>query len=145
MYFYFWLIFAIVILLFEVAAPGLFIFSSFSMAAFATAPISIYLSLFYQLLFFSVFSVVFFFGLRSLFGEKNIEAGRSFSRTNIFALIGKKAVVSKTISENGVGKVRVNGELWSAVSADRSVLNVGEVVVIVKVSGNKLYVAREGR
>ena len=62
------------------------------------------------------------------------------SKTNVDALIGQEAVVVEPISVNQPGMVKVNRELWGAILKDGSVLQIGTVVKIVDVQGNKLVV-----
>ena len=61
-------------------------------------------------------------------------------RTNAESVVGKKAIVVSTIDNlQGVGQVTVEGQEWSARSAeDGSVLEKGTVVEVVAISGVKL-------
>ena len=55
--------------------------------------------------------------------------------TNAAALVGKKAVVLQSVDANS-GRVRLNGAEWSARSLDgRRVIDVGETVEVVEISG----------
>jgi membrane protein implicated in regulation of membrane protease activity len=56
-------------------------------------------------------------------------------KTNVDALVDKKAVVTETVTEHG-GQVKVNGEIWSARSYDEAeVLEPGRSVTIMSISG----------
>ncbi|MEG2348511.1 MAG: NfeD family protein [Clostridia bacterium] len=58
-------------------------------------------------------------------------------------IIGKNAIVSKKINTlQSKGQVKINGELWSAVSTDGNPIEDGETVVIEKVDGVKLIVKK---
>jgi membrane-bound ClpP family serine protease len=58
-------------------------------------------------------------------------------------LIGKKAIVRTTLDP--IGRVLVEGELWTA-SAEDSRIEVGEEVIVTKAEGLKLWVKRsEGK
>lgn len=61
-------------------------------------------------------------------------------RTNAESVVGKKAIVVSTVDNlQGVGQVTVEGQEWSARSAeDGSVLEKGTVVEVVAISGVKL-------
>lgn len=64
--------------------------------------------------------------------------------TNADMCIGAKAVVTEDIDNtNGTGQVKVKGAVWSAKSADDSVICEGTVVTVKKISGVKLIVALE--
>ncbi len=61
--------------------------------------------------------------------------------TNVDALIGCKAKVLQSIDPiEGSGRVKVKGEEWSASCEDEAVINEGENVVVVSVSGAKVVV-----
>jgi membrane protein implicated in regulation of membrane protease activity len=64
--------------------------------------------------------------------------------TNADALIGQTAVVTLAIDNvQGVGQVKVAGAIWSAVSADGSVLETDTPVTILEIRGVKLVVAKK--
>ena len=65
----------------------------------------------------------------------------STEKTNVDAIIGKTAVVTDDIDnlkENGT--VKLGGVIWTARSADNTVINKDSVVTIEKVEGVKVYV-----
>lgn len=56
-------------------------------------------------------------------------------KTNVDALVGKKAVVESTVDAQQ-GRVNMDGELWSARAFDETqVLQVGETVTVMEISG----------
>ncbi len=59
-------------------------------------------------------------------------------------LLGKVGTVKEPISPYGSGIVRVNGELWSAESAENKAIPTGARVKILSVSGNRLQVEETG-
>lgn len=63
---------------------------------------------------------------------------------NNSAVLGKKGIVVKAINNsNPVGQVKVNGELWSAIKAEKDKpINEGESVIIEKIDGVKLLVRK---
>lgn len=67
-------------------------------------------------------------------------------KTNIDALIGRKLLVKEEIDNlKGTGKVDMDGTTWRAISTvDNIVIRKDELVRIVKVSGAKVIVEREG-
>ncbi|QIZ36509.1 NfeD family protein [Saccharopolyspora sp. ASAGF58] len=56
-------------------------------------------------------------------------------KTNVEALIGKKAVVESTVDATS-GRVRINGDVWSARAFDGTqVLETGQTVMVMDISG----------
>lgn len=71
---------------------------------------------------------------------------RDRSRTNVESLIGRQGVVISEIDNlQGIGQVRIDGQVWSARSVEEGVaVPVGAVVVIESISGVKLMVREKG-
>lgn len=66
---------------------------------------------------------------------------RRHERTNADRLIGRAVLVTEQIDNlRETGEIRVNGVLWTAVSADGTVLPVGARVTIERIEGAKVYV-----
>src|SRR5215475_4780477 len=65
----------------------------------------------------------------------------ALSRTGVDALVGRKALVTRTVDAHG-GRVRIGGEEWSARSyLDGEVLEEGSTVDVVKIEGATALVA----
>jgi len=65
-------------------------------------------------------------------------------KTNSDMVIGKTAIVRESITpEKFSGLVTVGGKMWSAVSADGSVIDEGEEVTVEAIEGVKLVVAKK--
>lgn len=61
--------------------------------------------------------------------------------TNVYSIIGKEGIVLEAIdSINGTGKVKVNGELWSAISDSN--IEKDEKIKVISVNGVKLKVEK---
>lgn len=61
--------------------------------------------------------------------------------TNVYSIIGKEGIVLETIdSINGTGKVKINGELWSAISDSN--IEKDEKIKVISVNGVKLKVEK---
>ncbi len=61
--------------------------------------------------------------------------------TNIHSLIGKEGIVLENINQlNSTGKVRVNGELWSAISNED--IEKNSKIRVISVNGVKLKVEK---
>ena len=62
------------------------------------------------------------------------------TKTNAFSIIGKKALVIKEINSHSVGQIKINGEVWSAISENDDVISEGSEVEIVQIIGVKAIV-----
>lgn len=62
-------------------------------------------------------------------------------RTNADSLIGKKGILTMDVNnEKGLGQVNVGGQIWSARTADGTLLKAGQNVVVEQIEGVKLIV-----
>ncbi len=62
--------------------------------------------------------------------------------TNADRLIGREVLVTEQIENlKETGEIKVNGVLWTAVSADGSVIPEGSLVRIERLEGAKVYVS----
>ena len=93
-----------------------------------------------ELIIFLAVSAVSFFIIRPIV-TKNMK--RLQSKTNVDELIGKKGVIIKEVTSLDSGEVKLNGVVWTAIKRDSDCdLNVGEVVEVVSIVGNKLLVKK---
>lgn len=61
--------------------------------------------------------------------------------TNVYSLIGKKAVVTEDIDwVTGKGQIKFKGEIWSAKSKEQINIPAGSEVEIVSIEGVKAFV-----
>ena len=61
--------------------------------------------------------------------------------TNVYSLIGKKAVVTEDINWiTGKGQIKFEGEIWSAKSKEQINIPAGSEVEIVSIEGVKAFV-----
>ncbi|MGE5328382.1 MAG: NfeD family protein [Deltaproteobacteria bacterium] len=61
--------------------------------------------------------------------------------TNVFAIVGKKGMVIQEINNvQGLGQVKISGEVWSAEAEDGAGIPVDTQVEIVKVEGVRVIV-----
>ena len=93
----------------------------------------------YQLLLFALGTVVSFVFLT--FVVKRISKD-TLHKSNVYALQGKKAVVTETITNCKRGWVDVEGELWSAVALHDETIEKGEMVEVVSSAGSHLKVKK---
>ena len=127
-------------LMLELTHPGLFFFLSLSIGGcVALAVLLVGLSLELQIIAFVASAVLAFTFLRAFVtGRKT----GTHHKTNVEALIGKKAIVVNRVAYPSSGLVKVHGEVWSARVAEQDILNSGEFVEIVAVVGCHLIVRR---
>ena len=90
-----------------------------------------------QTLTFFVVSVVCVVIFQSFFRKKLRRVKKT--ATNLDRLIGETAIVTEKVDNlQAVGCVKVNGQLWSARSESGNIIEDGEIVEIIAVSGVKL-------
>ena len=139
-----WIVIALFLLFAELGAPGLFFFVSFAFGALVSAFFSMFFfSLTVQLTMFISVSLATFFVIRVLLKRaKFSDVHHESVESNIDALVGKTAVVTKLIKTSARGHVKIGAEEWVAQSVENQEIEVGERVRVVSVSGNKVLVKR---
>lgn len=61
-------------------------------------------------------------------------------KTNADRLIGMKGRLTKAITEDEKGEIKIDYQRWTAVSVDNKPINENELVVVKEIQGNKLVV-----
>ncbi len=142
MFLIFWIVLGIALSVAEIFIPTFFLFW-FGLGAFAAAVVSIFYGLVFQLIAFVVASALLLIFTRPI-AVKMLLRKESPREINIDAIVGKRAEVVKRIDPlSGTGMVKINGELWRAVTEDNSVVEVENYVLIQRVDGTKLIVKKE--
>jgi len=72
--------------------------------------------------------------------KKKLKIGKE--KTNVDSLVGKHALVVKTISEFERGEVKINGLIWSAHSDDNTEITEGSKCEILRIEGVQLIVRK---
>jgi len=90
-----------------------------------------------QILIFLVISAVLLFFTRPL-AVKKFKIGQE--KTNVDSLIGKHALVTKTIKEFERGEAKIEGKIWSARSEDNTEITEGSKCEILRIEGVQLIV-----
>ncbi len=68
--------------------------------------------------------------------------GKKAVPTNAYTLISKHGIVIQDINPiQGVGQVKVNGEIWSAKTEDESIIKKDTEIEVIKIDGVKLIVS----
>lgn len=135
-----WVVVAVALSIGELLTPGLFFLGPLALAA-AVAALAAGVGAG------AVSSTIVFIvtGLASLLVLRPIARRHvrlpALSRTGVDALIGRKALVTRTVDVHG-GRVRIGGEEWSARAyLDGEVLEEGATVDVVKIEGVTALVA----
>ncbi len=134
-----WIIIGIACVIIEIFTPGFF-FMSIGMSAILTGLFALVVSnVFIQAIVFIIISFLIFINMKKL--SKKIFKTTD-KPTNVYALIGKKGMVTKDITKTTRGYVKINGEIWSAISVNEDDIEKDSIVVVRKVEGNKVIVEK---
>jgi len=138
-----WLITSIIFLIGEMFTTSFFLLW-FSIGALIAMLISFFIESW--IIQFSIFLAISFLLLcltRPL--TKKLLESKSKVESNVYSLIGKKALVIEPINKmQSTGKVKVNGEVWKAIIESTEItIPEGEEVVINAIDGVKLIVSKE--
>lgn len=110
----------------------------FAIGAFSAMIIALLkLPLWVQIVSFLVFSVLMAVYTRPFF-VKFLKIGRT--KTNIDSLIGKEAIVTMVIEPFKTGQVKLNGQIWTALSENNTEMHVDQRVEVLRIEGVKLIV-----
>lgn len=135
----FWIVLGVILSVAEILTPTFFIFW-FGLGAFAAAIVAVWGGTIVQIATFVVSSAVLVILSRPI--AKKL-AGEPSRKIHVDDIVGKEAMVYETIDNlKGRGVVKVNGDLWRAVSSKDEVIERGEKVRIIKVEGAHVVVER---
>lgn len=92
---------------------------------------------------FAVFTLVSAILLVCIWPLRNRLTRRGFVRTNADRVVGMTAVVTERVDNlAGTGAVRVDGKIWTARGVKEETLEIGDVVLVERMEGVKLYVQK---
>ena len=137
-----WVVVAVVLFILEIFTPA-FVLACFGIGCLV-AGLAAYFSagVIIQVVTFSLFTVVVFFGIRP-FVLKFLFRRKLDIKTNVDALAGKSGfVIEKIAAGENTGRVNVQGEDWRGVSIDDTVIEKGEKIIVKSVEGTKLFVEK---
>lgn len=63
-------------------------------------------------------------------------------KTNVEAMDGKVGHVVKAIGTDEMGQIKIDGQIWSAISQDNKPISVGDEIVVVEIQGVKAIVKK---
>ena len=137
---YLWLIIAGLFFVGEIFTHGflIFWFGIASLVAFLFSFVTD--SIYIQTVIFLITSCLLLLASKPLF--KNIMKSTKQVNTNAFSIVNEKGIVISDIDNiNGVGQVKINGEIWSAKSKTDEPIFKGTEVTIVSIEGVKAIVS----
>ncbi len=133
-----WLIIAGLFFVGEIATVGFLIFW-FGIGALIAMIVSIFTTnIIIQTTIFLISSTILIFATKP-FVKKFADVKKT--NTNVYSIIGKKALVIKTIDPiHSVGQIKLNGEVWTAESDNQQIIEEGTEVEILEIKGVKAIV-----
>jgi len=133
-----WLIIAGLFFIGEIATVGFLIFW-FGIGALIAMVVSLFTSnIIIQTTVFVISSTILIFATKP-FVKKFADVKKT--NTNVYSIIGKKALVIKTIDPiHSVGQIKLNGEIWTAESENNEVIEEGSEVEVLEIKGVKAIV-----
>ena len=137
---YVWLILSGLILIIEAMTAGFLIFWLSIGSLFAMATSFFTDNIFVQTAVFVISSTILIFATKPF--VKKFTQAKNPIKTNVYSLIGKTALVTQEINSiHSTGQIKVDGELWSAISEnDSSIIPKDSEVKILEVKGVKAIV-----
>lgn len=93
-----------------------------------------------QLVVFVIISALLIVTLRSL--TKKFLLKNTGAKTNADSMLGKHYRMLEKTDFETMGSVKVNDVVWSAIEQNQQTIEKGEIVEVVKISGNKLVVKK---
>ena len=135
----FWLITAGFFVVLEIATMGFLVFW-FAIGALAALAVSFVTeSILIQALVFLVVSTILLFATKPLVNK--FLPNDSFVKTNSYSVEGKVGKVTVDIEPiEGKGQVKIDGETWSAKSADEAYIPKDTEIIVEKIEGVKVIV-----
>ena len=132
----YWLAAALILLFFELSSPGHFLFLSFSVGALSGALASwLGYSVFMQSIVATVMTGASFFILVAWIKKQALIFSKKEYQSNIFALVGKVGFITKQVTNDEFGQVKIGGETWACKAAHDEWLKVGTEVRIMRIRG----------
>lgn len=136
-----WIIIAIALLIVEATTVS-FISIFFAIGCFVASVVSLVIpSVGTQITIMCIVSLVGVIFCRN-FLQKYFEVNKEIKPSTINAILGKYGVVTKLITPDNMGLVKVDGEIWSATSIDSDTLIEGTNIVVEDIDGVKLIVKK---
>ena len=110
-----WAVIAVICLILELMAGDFFIICFSIGALFAAIAAALGLGTWLQLAAFALFTLICLFWLRP-FAKRYLRKGEDQRVSNADALMGRQGRVVETVKAGGYGRVKIDGDIWKAVS-----------------------------
>ncbi len=123
-----WAVISIICLILELSSGDFFIICFSIGAIFSVIASALGLNIYWQLLIFALFSLLSIFFVRPV-ALRWIHKNEPNKPSNADALIGRTGRVTEAISRNASGYVKIDGDMWKAVS--QSDIPVGSSVRVI--------------
>lgn len=134
-----WAAVAILLLIAEIFVPGFWLMCLGIGCVGGSIAAALGLSASWQLLFFSVFSLVGFLTIRPVLMKRMWN--KPEVRTNVDAIVGQRGRVTQDFEPGlRLGRVAVGGDDWRAESINDRTLRNGDLVEVVRVESNTVIV-----
>jgi len=134
----FWLIVAGLFFVGEIFTLGFLIFWFGIGALFAMIVSFFTTNIIIQTTVFLITSTIFILATKPLV-KKFVDVKKT--NTNVFSIIGKKALVIKDIDPiHSSGQIKLNGEVWSAETENDEIIKEGSEVEVLEINGVKAIV-----
>ena len=134
----FWLIIAGLFFVGEIFTLGFLIFWFGIGALFAMIVSFFTTNIIIQTTVFLITSTIFILATKPLV-KKFVDVKKT--NTNVFSIIGKKALVIKDIDPiHSSGQIKLNGEVWSAETENDEIIKKGSEVEVLKINCVKAFV-----
>ena len=134
-----WFLLFIILLVIEIFTVDL-VSIWFATAALICGFIAIFIdNILIELILFIVMSVILLILTRPFMKKMKVNKAKPL---NLDRVIGREAIVTKTIAKNNTGEVKVLSKIWTAIS-DESIKE-GSIVIVEKIEGVKLVVKKRG-
>ena len=144
---WFWLCLAVFFTLIEVACAFNLVTAWFAISALVmvfvsglTEPLPDYIRFRLDTGIFLAIAVVLLFFTRPV-AVKKLRVGRE--KTNVNDIVGRDAVVTKDILPFERGEIKINGQIWTAISENNGKIEAGAECTIVKIEGVKAVVRKK--
>ena len=137
-----WLIIALILFIMEIFIPSFVLFNFGIGAVVGSLAAGLNLSLEWQIVLFSVATLMSFFLIRPVMKKYAYKRSDGF-KTNLDAMVGRQAKVTEEIdNENNRGRVSLDGDIWQAHSLNNEIIPTGTTVEIVQLKSIVLIVKK---
>jgi membrane protein implicated in regulation of membrane protease activity len=72
---------------------------------------------------------------------KKLKVGKV--KTNVNDLVGREAIVTKTIAKYEKGEIKIQGQIWTAIAEGNNEVEAGTECTVIRIEGVKAIVQRK--